>query len=649
MAPHRRNLVAVTGAILAAGAAGVMMHEHAQTRGEREILPDAVADVVPGFPGTERHGCRFRTGETLGYAVDIRTDATVDPQRAGLGAAPGTAPMAVNRAVHTDLQLEALTVDPVRGAVLLAAYRNLKGDRDAVPLAQPFLLRVDPSCHVAGYARFQKTAQTYGRTQQAIAHELLWRWPQGGGTVEEPDQNAVGAYVARHTVTGGGSAPQIERTVLTYTALWSAGGLGASGTTPAPAASSLVVRPGVGAWFDSLRGDETLSGVAGIDSHTVVDAKRIAADRSALAAASRDQSQYVWENLLPRSLTTRAKPEVTQQELRARDAMRGLTLDQALGSFVGLVKSGKNFSETWPALKTYLEARPEAATELMRRLRANELPQDAEAAAFVALGKAETPEAREALLSTMRDQSAELIDRSRSVFGLLDRPDVGAALTRELASDAMALDSGGSRAERIFARESALAVGMMAGLRGDAEPDIKTVAMATVPRLLGLGSSARILSPAFGAIGNLGEPATLALVQPYTMSPDPAVRAVAAKSIRRMSPEQTGDFSGEWLRRETDPNVKREIYTTIANQTYDAQQPAAASVVQQAIADLQANPGLVTRKAIIKILGPQANTDPAAKAALMKQIAYETKASSGLYGVIAGYLSASDLAAAVAL
>jgi hypothetical protein len=57
----------------------------------------------------------------------------------------------------------------------------------------------------------------------------------------------------------------------------------------------------------------------------------------------------------------------------------------------------------------------------------------------------------------------------------------------------------------------------------------------------------------------------------------------------------------------------------------------------------------VTRKAIIKILGPQANTDPAAKAALMKQIAYETKASSGLYGVIAGYLSASDLAAAVAL
>jgi hypothetical protein len=49
--------------------------------------------------------------------------------------------------------------------------------------------------------------------------------------------------------------------------------------------------------------------------------------------------------------------------------------------------------------------------------------------------------------------------------------------------------------------------------------------------------------------------------------------------------------------------VKREIYTTIANQTYDAQQPAAASVVQQAIADLQANPGLVTARRSLKFWG----------------------------------------------
>ena len=269
------------------------------------------------------------------------------------------------------------------------------------------------------------------------------------------------------------------------------------------------------------------------------------------------------------------------------------------------------------------------ARELMRRLRANQLPPEAEAAAFLAMGKALTPEAREALLSTMRDSSAEVIDRSRSLFALVDRPDVDARVAREMASDAMAINSGGSRAERIFARESALAVGMMAGLRGDTEPDIKAVATQTVPQLLALGNTATTLSPAFGTIGNIGDPAMLSYVQPYTESGDASVRAVAARSIRRMSPQETADFEASWLQRESDPNVKRELYSTISKQAYDAQQPVGGGVVQQAIADLQRNPGLLTRKAIIQILGQQAATDPSAKTALMKQIAYETKDTLG--------------------
>jgi hypothetical protein len=344
-----------------------------------------------------------------------------------------------------------------------------------------------------------------------------------------------------------------------------------------------------------------------------------------------------------------AVPEVTARELRQRDAVRGLTLDQALASFVGGVQSGKNFSETWPELKVYLEARPEMAGETMRRLRANQVPEEAEAAAFLAMGKALTPEAREALLKTMRDPSAEVIDRSRSVFALVDRPDVGAPLARELAGSAMAISSGGSRSERIFARESALAVGMMAGLRGDTEPEIKTVALTAVPQLLAVGSTATLLSPAFGTIANIGDPSMLSLVQPYTESADPGIRAVAARSIRRMSPQETGAFAAGWLGRETDASVKRELYGTIAKQAYDAQQPVTAGVVQRAIVDLQSKPGLLTRKAIIKILGQQASVDPVAKTALMNQIAFETKENSGLYAVIAGYLSTDDISKAVGL
>lgn len=651
---RRRLPAALAAASLLAGAAGVGLYwrgQRHQATGEGGATEEAELGSTSAA-ALARHGCRFQIGETLGYALDIDAKAKVNPQLAGLGAGGGSAPVDVRKQVRAELQLKTLSTDATQGAVLLAAYRHMNVGADAAELAPPFLIRVDPACHLSGFARFEKTQAAHARTQQAIVHELAWRWPQGGQTIEEPDQNGVGAYVARHALVNGADGPRVERTVLSYTALWTAG-LAPNGAAPVmpaiPRSSSLVVQPGSGPWFEALRGEEELAGLSATDSHTVSSARRIPAEAGAFAGASTDQQRYVWENLLPRSIMVRAVPEVTARDLRDRDAVRGQTLDQALASFVGGVQSGKNFSETWPGLKTYLEARPEMAGETMRRLRANQVPEEAEAAAFLAMGKAQTPEAREALLQTMRDPSAEVIDRSRSIFALVDRSDVGAPLARELAGSARGIASGGSRSERIFARESALAVGMMAGLRGDTEVEIKNVALTVVPQLLAVGSTARLLSPAFGTIANIGDPQTLSLVRPYTESADAAVRAVAVRSIRRMSPQETGDFTATWLGRETDASVKRELYGTIAKQAYDAQQPVTAGVVQRAIADLQSNPGLLTRKAIIKILGQQAATDSAAKTALMNQIAFETKENSGLYSVIAGYLSTDDISKAVGL
>ena len=344
MARRGRLPAALAAASLVAGAAGVALHLRKPQRATtRAGVLGSVGVLIPGLAGA-RHGCRFQVGETLGYAIDLRTDATVDPQRAGLGAGHGSGLVNVNKSVRTDLQLKALTVDAGKGAVLLAAYRNMQADADAPNLAPPFLLRVDPACHIAGYARFDKTPSAYGRTQQAIAHELSWRWADAGATVEEPDENGIGAYVARHAAIDGAEGPRVERTVLTYTALWNAG-LGPNGAAPTmpaiPRSSSLLVEPGDGAWFESMRGDETLEGVSATDSHTIMSVKRIAPEARAFDAASLDQKRYVWENLLPRTFVLHATPEVSARELRQRDAMRALTLDQALAAFLQRVKSGK--------------------------------------------------------------------------------------------------------------------------------------------------------------------------------------------------------------------------------------------------------------------------------------------------------------------
>ena len=152
----------------------------------------------------------------------------------------------------------------------------------------------------------------------------------------------------------------------------------------------------------------------------------------------------------------------------------------------------------------------------------------------------------------------------------------------------------------------------------------------------------------FGAIANIGHASTLALVTPYTRSGDAKIRAGAALAFRRLSPLASNDFVAEWLAREQDPGVKRELYVTLSKQSHDARLPVGNTVLDHAIRELGAKPGVIARRAIIKLLGEAASTYPAARAALIAQSRIEAAERSGLYTVIAQYLGANDLSAGLA-
>ena len=552
----------------------------------------------------------------------------------------GTAP--VTRKVAAKLALEALSVDQ-HGAVLLARFSPVLVDGAHTKLDEPFLLRVR-DCRIEGFARHTRTLSANARTLQGLAYELGFVEVASGETRSIEGDDTAGHYRATFASDGR----RITRHVDAYTTLWDGSAIPtAPGGVIRPSESASTITLDDGRWFAALQRHEVLSGVAAADTDQTLSVKRAELD-DALGEADRDQNHYVWENLLPRVAFRRAKREVTRKDLEARKAVQHHTLEEELSAFAARSRTLPNFAETWPPLSTYLEARPEMTRPLAHALRTGVVPPDGRAGGWLAIGNARTEEAKQVLLETMRDPSALAINRTRAMFAMVDRDDVGAELTQELASQALAMTSATRKEDRFFARESALAMGMMAGLRGETEPAVLDVALSTARQLLSSQKTASDLHPVFGSIANIGHPSMLALTSPFTRAQDAKVRAGAALVFRRLSPLASNDFVAEWLGRESDLTVKRELYTTLWKQSHDARMAAGAAVLDHAIADLAAKPGVIERRAIIKLLGEGASSYPPARAALIAQAPIEVKQRTGLYTVIAQYLGADDLSAGLA-
>ena len=169
------------------------------------------------------------------------------------------------------------------------------------------------------------------------------------------------------------------------------------------------------------------------------------------------------------------------------------------------------------------------------------------------------------------------------------------------------------------------------------------VAVTGINEALGEASDSNLLTPVFGAIGNLGDVRFLSTVDHYAADPRSEVREAAVHGLRRLDPRESAGLAERWLRSEDNPLVKRRLYRTLYEQTIDAGHAQPEAVVALAIEDLAAQPDFVTRKALIRIIGGAAETMPAARAALIAQIDHEVGAETSLLSQISDYLSGSDI------
>lgn len=621
-------LVSLAAAGLAGGAYWKIAHHgggQATTAGAQVVTTTAAQ--VP----RARLGCAIPENETLAYRLSL--DVSGEVHAAALGAA-GRNDAQITRAVRGTLELRSLTATS-ENSTLLARFYGLTMDGVPAGLDAPFLLRIGSHCEVEGFARELSTPVLTARTQQSFAHELLWRMPDALSS-EAQGENAIGRYAASYDKLEDGN---IRGKINTYTKIWADDRSGV-----APKVSSVDVAVGARSWFTSLRRHEVLKGLSAADSDTSVQADRVDASPGAFEGVSLDVSKYAWQNLLPRAnATARAGRSVTKADRKAREEVKDLPVAEALKRHVEFVAKTTNFAEMWPPLSTYLEARPEMTGDVVDALRGNIVPEGV-APAWVAVGQARTPQAREALLAVIRSGSAPSIDRTRAMFAMMDRDDLGVEFARELGVFAAQMHRSGNDWEtQAFAREAALGLGMFANLRMESDRKVFDVAHESLAELLANQTLPANFHPIFAAIGNLGDHRMVDLARPYFSHPEPKVRAASAQVFRRLEPESHTAVIAEWLIREVDPTVKRAIYQTLEKETLDAQRPYEPLILDRAAADLPMMKSLLTRKAIVKVLGPGAKDYAPARQALIAQAKTEFQKRTNLFKVISPYLTPAEV------
>jgi hypothetical protein len=441
--------------------------------------------------------------------------------------------------------------------------------------------------------------------------------------------------VLRALVTRGEVAGSVVRKGLGYTSPW----------VPRMARVRLVdglvdVRRGTSGWFEQLSGFEEVGGGEVEFSKTEWTVKARAPDRAALASASRVDGEYVWVNALglleAREVVVGSE---AQDHQRRVDAARGLSFETAMTRFAAKLEGGANINEQWRDMAAWLDAHPQQIADYVEVITDDAFPAGGKAPAFLALGQAQTSVAREALLGVFREPSAQQADRVRSSLALSMRSDVGLPLAKELKT--VATQTGRDASDVAVARQAVLHLGVLAGTH-QAQRDVVGEALTMVEALAASAKTADDFSVLFGLVGNMAELSLLPRVVEWSRSPDPVLRRELPDALRRYRVERVHDLVLEWLARETDADVKRELFETLHHMYVDAGRPVEEDLMREALRHLEERPLVLTRQSLYHLLTPYAHR-PEVRAALTSALTFELSEKSGLYSLVAQALPAESL------
>jgi len=549
---------------------------------------------------------------------------------------PHSKPNRASSLLTGELTFEVLTPSSNGTAVLVgrlsganAQAKQLMGER----VEAPFLAKVNSRCEVTAFAHHKDTVRPVARVQDVVLNDLAFAIPRG--ELEEVQfHTTIGtqrALVARDQESG-----QFLRKALSYNARW----------LPSMASVDVVagevhIRRGSGPWFDGLKGTEEVRGGAVDASTTEWEVTSSKVDGALLTGVSRRESDYVWANVLGDDENA---PEVKllgddKEHQRYVELMSNVSYEQAIVRFSALLERGANINEQWPAMAGYLDAHPDKIGEYVELITDESFPDGAKAPAFLVLAQTRSPVARESLLGMYRDRAIDPANRMRSSLALVSRADVGAPLARELRVEASR--SPENEAEAAVSRQAVLHLGMLSGTRPTQE-DIVIEATDLVSELASKAKTPHDYSVLCGAVGNMADPRQLPRVAQWSQIADPDIRMQVPHALRRYKIDAVSDLVENWLARETDQAVNRELFNIIRHMHVDEARQVSPQIAAAALKHLKENPPVLNRQSLFHILAPSVGTNLDVREVFKTQLKVELTERSGLYSLVAAYLPAES-------
>jgi hypothetical protein len=597
-------------------------------------VPTPVAS--PGQPPAQASAparpCRFNTGHRFAYDVSTTTAISFSDELQKFTLNSPSQPGAST----VRLELEVLEVEP-SSAVLLARLVGPSGAYAAVEgVDTAWLTRIDERCAITGFARHRSTSKKTGRQQQSVLHELMFTLPSNGVPTPFAFDSAIGRAASLVFPRRGDSAEVLVRTLQRYEAAW------------APLMNGVVVERSHteihrsnAVWFSSIDGVEEFSVPGAVTrGSSTLTVKVATADGSALLRASRERDEYVWESCFSEVPDQRIRPFVAGDHSQRVEAMRSMKYADALEGMLTAFETTDNLHVQSRDMAAYLDAHPEDIPEYAGAL-LTEFEPEWKAAGFMVLANTQNVAAREVLLDVFRERQAPDLDRIRSSLALVTRKDVGAPLARELLDEA---GRSGTPGQQNVSQQALLHVGILAGLRPEADEVVGEVRGGLLSALASKHTWME-RTPVFSAIGNTGDLGFLPSVDQASRDTDAKLRGIAATGIRRMPVEATRDFTLDWIRRETSPDVMREIFEVLHYQYQDVGKVVDAELAHEAVKYLRRQPRLLTRQSILQLVRPLVEVDDEVRAAFRDQLKIEYETNTGMFGYLASCLPESDVQA----
>ena len=615
--------------LLMAGAAVVWSRSRGAPSPSELAREGAASQVAPERVPVA--GCSFERGQTFAFDYRSHTNSRIT---AIIPGAKEVVPQTAVVDLNGTLSFEVVSASP-QSAVLVGRLSgaNDTATRAAGPtLEAGFLARIDARCEVTAFARHGGTPQIAARAQHVMASDLSFSVGDGYPVAEVSFPTSLGTL---RTMVTRPEAGVFARKALNYTSHWLPRMLGVNLVEGAAEAHR-----GSSGWVERLSGYEEVSGAEVQSSKTEWSAQARAADPAALAGVSRVEADYVWVNAL--GLLDEVDVVVgtpSEDHERRVAAARGVTFDVAMTRFGALVASGANINEQWRDTAAWLDAHPDKIPDFVEVITDQSFPPGAKAPAFLALGQTQNSVARESLLGIFREPESQQADKIRSSLALSMRADVGLPLAQELKKVAMSKTDDSS--DSAVARQAVLHLGVLAGSHPN-QTDVMKESLALVQELSATAKTADQYSVLFGLVGNMAELSLLPQIASWSRSPDPVLRRELPDAIRRYRVERVHDLVVEWLARETDADVKRDLFETLFHMYVDAGRPVEEDLMREALRHLAERPLVLTRQSLYHLLTPyvdRAEVRDVFKAALK----YELTEKSGLYSLVAQALPASTI------